>query len=198
MIVAAMAGNRVFATGGLGGVHRGAETTFDVSADLQELAHTPVAVVSAGAKAVLDLRLTLEYLETHGVPVIGYRTDRFPAFWSRDSGLSVDARAEEPAEVARIMMAKWDMGLSGGLVVANPIPEAHALPLATIERAIASALGDARTRGIDGKAVTPFLLERINALTGGESLRSNVELVLNNARLAAEIAVEYAALAPPR
>ena len=198
MIVAAMAGIRVFATGGIGGVHRGAETSFDVSADLQELAHTPVAVVSAGAKAVLDLRLTLQYLETHGVPVIGYRTDRFPAFWSRDSGLSVDARADEPAEIARIMAAKWDMGLSGGLVVANPIPEAYALPLSMIERAIASALDEARTRGIDGKAVTPFLLERINAFTGGESLRSNVELVLNNARLAAEIAVEYAALSTPR
>ncbi len=147
---------------------------------------------------MLDLRLTLEYLETHGVPVIGYRTDRFPAFWSRDSGLPVDARADEPAEIARIMAAKWDMGLSGGLVVANPIPEAYALPLSTIERAIASALDEARTRGIDGKAVTPFLLERVNALTGGETLRSNVELVLNNARLAAEIAVEYAALATAR
>ena len=198
MIVAAMAGIRVFATGGIGGVHRGAETSFDISADLQELAHTPVAVVSAGAKAVLDLRLTLEYLETHGVPVIGYRTDRFPAFWSRDSGLPVDARADTPAEIARIMMAKWEIDLSGGLVIANPIPEAHALPQSMIERALASALDEARARGIDGKAVTPFLLERINALTGGESLRSNIELVLNNARLAAQIAVEYAALPAPR
>jgi pseudouridine-5'-phosphate glycosidase len=194
MIAAALAGIRVFATGGIGGVHRGAETTFDVSADLQELARTPVAVVCAGAKAVLDLRLTLEYLETHGVPVLGYRTDRLPAFYYRDSGLALDVRVDEPAQVARIMRAKWRIGLDGGIVVANPIPEACELARDTVERAIDDALRDANTHGIAGKAVTPFLLERINALTEGRSLDSNVALVVNNARLAARVAVAYAGL----
>jgi len=194
MIVAALAGIRVFATGGIGGVHRGAATSFDISADLAELARTPVAVVCAGAKAVLDLRLTLEYLETHGVPVLGYRTDRLPAFYYRDSGLAVDARVDESADIARIMRAKWRMGLDGGLVVANPIPEAFELAPDVVERAIEEALREAQARAVAGKAVTPFLLERINALTGGDSLHGNIALVVNNARLAARVAVAYAAL----
>lgn len=194
MIVAALAGIRVFATGGIGGVHRGAQTSFDISADLEELARTPVAVVCAGAKSILDLGLTLEYLETHGVPVIGYRTDTLPAFFTRDSALGVDARLEEPDEVARVMKARWDLGLGGGLVIANPIPPQYALPTDVVERAIDQALGEARAQRISGKATTPFLLSRVNALTGGDSLQSNIQLVLNNARLAAAVAVAYAAL----
>jgi pseudouridine-5'-phosphate glycosidase len=193
MIIAALAGIRVFATGGIGGVHRGAQASFDISADLQELARTSVAVVCAGAKAVLDLRLTLEYLETHGVPVIGFGSDRFPAFWSRDSGLAVDMRADTPDDVARVMHAKWSLGLEGGIVVANPIPERFELPRARIESAIDQALDEARAQGVAGKAVTPFLLERINALTGGDSLEANVALVRNNAVVAAKIAAAYAA-----
>ncbi len=194
MIIAALAGIRIFATGGIGGVHRGAESSFDISADLQELARTPVAVVCAGPKAILDLRLTLEYLETHGVPVIGYRTDSLPSFYCRDSAFGVDARLDEPEEIARVMKAKWGIGLDGGLVVANPIPEEHALPREVIDRAIEQALAEARSEGIAGKSETPFLLSRINALTGGNSLASNIQLVLNNARLAAAIAVAYATL----
>ena len=194
MIVAALAGIRVFATGGIGGVHRGAESSFDISADLEELATTDVAVVCAGAKAILDLRLTLEYLETHGVPVIGYRTDRLPAFWSRDSGLAVDVRADEPMEIARMMEAKWQLGLAGGLVIANPIPEAFELPRDEVERAIERASEEAAAQGVAGKALTPFLLERVNALTGGDSLAGNIQLVRNNARLAAQVAVAYAGL----
>ena len=192
MIVAEIAGIRVFATGGIGGVHRGAQESFDISADLTELARTSVAVVCAGAKAVLDLRLTLEYLETHGVPVIGYGTDRLPAFWSRDSGLAVDARVDTAQDVARIMHAKWSMGLAGGIVVANPIPEAHEIARERIDEAIAQALDDARSQGIGGKDVTPFLLARVNALTGGDSLAANVALVRNNASVAAQIAAAYA------
>jgi pseudouridine-5'-phosphate glycosidase len=194
MIVAALAGMPVFATGGIGGVHRGAATSFDISADLQELARTSVAVVCAGAKAVLDLRLTLEYLETHGVPVIGYGTQRLPAFWTRDSGLGVDARADTPADVARVMHAKWSLGLAGGIVVANPIPERFDLPAERVDRAIEEALADAGAQGIAGKAVTPFLLARVNALTGGDSLEANVALVRSNASVAAKIAAAYAAL----
>jgi pseudouridine-5'-phosphate glycosidase len=194
MIIAALAGIRVFATGGIGGVHRGAQTSFDISADLQELARTSIAVVCAGAKSVLDLGLTLEYLETHGVPVIGYRSDTLPAFYSRDSAFSVDARLDEPAEIACVMKAKWDLGLSGGLVVANPIPAQHALPREVIDHAIEQALADARAQGIGGKSATPFLLARVNALTGGDSLASNIQLMLNNARLAAAVAVAYRAL----
>ena len=195
MIVARLAGIPVFATGGIGGVHRGAERSFDISADLQELARSPVAVVCAGAKAILDLRLTLEYLETHGVPVIGYRTDSLPAFYTRDSGFAVDARLDEPEDIARVMRAKWELELGGGLVVANPIPAAHALPREIVDRAIDQALADAHAEGVSGKAVTPYLLARINALTGGDSLAGNIELVLDNARLAAKIAAAYAALA---
>jgi pseudouridine-5'-phosphate glycosidase len=192
MIIAALAGIRVFATGGIGGVHRGAATSFDISADLQELARTPVAVICAGAKSILDLRLTLEYLETHGVPVVGYRCDEFPAFFTRGSGLPVDVRLDDATAIAQVMEAQWALGL-GGLVVANPVSESFALPRERAEEAIERALREASAQGVTGKALTPFLLARVNALTGGDSLASNRELVLNNARLAAEVAVAYAA-----
>jgi pseudouridine-5'-phosphate glycosidase len=194
MIIAAMAGIRVFATGGIGGVHRGAAQTFDISADLQELARTPVAVVCAGAKSILDLGLTLEYLETHGVPVVGYRTAQLPAFFTQDSGFAVDYRLDAASDIARLLQIKWAMGLGGGVVIANPIPAAHAMPRAVIDAAIAQALSDAQAQGISGKQTTPFLLERVNALTGGNSLAANIELVLNNARLASAVAVALAAL----
>ena len=194
MIIAAMAGIRVFATGGIGGVHRGAAQTFDISADLQELARTPVAVVCAGAKSILDLGLTLEYLETHGVPVVGYRTAQLPAFFTQDSGFSVDYRLDDASEIARLLQIKWAMGLGGGVVIANPIPAAHAMPRAVIDAAIEQALSDAQAQGISGKQTTPFLLERVNALTGGNSLAANIELVLNNARLASAVAVALAGL----
>lgn len=193
MIVAALAGIRVFATGGIGGVHRGAETSFDVSADLQELARTPVAVVCAGAKSILDLGLTLEYLETHGVPVIGYRTDVLPAFYTRESDFGVDLRLDEPGEIADVMHAKWRLGLGGGLVIANPAPPDHALPREAVDGAIAQALAEATAQGVSGKAITPFLLARITALTGGRSLAANVALVKDNARLAARIAQAWCA-----
>ena len=191
MVIAAAAGIRVFATGGIGGVHRGAATTMDISADLQELARTPVAVVCAGAKSILDLGLTLEYLETHGVPVLGYQTDALPAFFCRDSGHQVDARLDDPAAIARVMQAQWAIG-RGGLLVTNPIPEAHALPRQAMDAAIAQALADCAAQGITGKATTPFLLQRVNALTGGQSLAANVQLVRSNARLAAQVAVAFA------
>ena len=194
MIIAAMAGIRVFATGGIGGVHRGAAHTFDISADLQELARTPVAVVCAGAKSILDLGLTLEYLETHGVPVVGYRTAQLPAFFTQDSGFAVDYRLDAASDIARLLQIKWAMGLGGGVVIANPIPEAHAMPRAVIDAAIAQALSDAQAQGISGKQTTPFLLERVNALTGGNSLAANIELVLNHARLASAVAVALAGL----
>lgn len=194
MIVAALAGIRVFATGGIGGVHRGAETSFDISADLQELAQTPVAVVCAGAKSILDLGLTLEYLETHGVPVIGYQTDTLPAFFTRDSGFALAQRLDEPAAIARLLHAQWaGLGYQGGAVIANPIPAEYALPRELADRATALALAEAKAEGVQGKAVTPFLLQRVNELTGGDSLASNVQLVLNNARLAAAIAAAYSA-----
>lgn len=193
MVIAAMAGIRVFATGGIGGVHRGAQESFDVSADLQELAQTPVAVVCAGAKSILDLRLTLEYLETHGVAVVGYQTDALPAFFTRDSAFQVDYRLDTAAEIAAVLKAKWTMGLKGGMVVANPIPETYAMPRAAIDQAIEQALQEATQQGIAGKASTPFLLARVNQITGGNSLASNIQLVLNNARLAAAIALAYAA-----
>jgi pseudouridylate synthase len=196
MIIAAMAGITVFATGGIGGVHRGAELSFDISADLQELAITPVAVVCAGAKSILDLRLTLEYLETHGVPVVGYQTASLPAFFTRDSEFKVDYRLDTAAEIAQAMHAKWAMGLRGGMVIANPIPHAFAMPRSSIDPAIEQALSEAKAQGIEGKESTPFLLARVCELTGGDSLASNIQLVLNNARLAAEIALEYAALKP--
>ena len=192
MIVAHLAGIRIFATGGIGGVHRGAAVTMDISADLEELARTPVAVVSAGAKSILDLGLTLEYLETRGVPVIGYGTDEFPAFYTRKSGLPVDCRLDTAADVAKLLKVKWEMNLYGGAVVANPVPEQHQLDPLVMQNAIEAALVEAERQGIRGKAITPFLLAAIERLTGGKSLESNIELVLNNARLAAGIAVEYA------
>ncbi len=197
MIIAAMAGIRVFATGGIGGVHRGAEHSFDISADLQELATTPVAVVCAGAKSILDLRLTLEYLETHGVPVVGYQTSSLPAFFTRDSDYAVDYRLDSAAEIAQVMHAKWAMQLRGGLVIANPVPQAFAMPRSVIDPAIAQALQEAKAQNIQGKESTPFLLARVCEITGGDSLAANIQLVLNNARLAADIAVNYAALTAP-
>ena len=191
MVVAAMAGIRVFATGGIGGVHRGAAQSFDISADLQELAHTPVAVVCAGAKSILDLRLTLEYLETQGVSVVGYQTDALPAFFTRDSAFKVDYRLDSAAEIAAVLKAKWAMGLHGGMVVANPIPAEFAMPRAAIDQAIDQALQEAQAQGVSGKESTPFLLARVCELTGGDSLASNIRLVLNNARLAAAIAGAY-------
>lgn len=197
MIIAAMAGIRVFATGGIGGVHRGAETSFDVSADLQELAQTPVAVVCAGAKSILDLGLTLEYLETHGVPVIGYQTEQLPAFFTRGSVFKVDYRLEDATSIAQVMQAKWGMALKGGMVIANPIPEQYAMPSAAIDAAIEQALAEANDQNISGKQATPFLLARVCELTGGDSLASNIQLVLNNARLASAIAKAYCQLATP-
>jgi pseudouridine-5'-phosphate glycosidase len=188
MRIAAMAGIRVFATGGIGGVHRGAELTGDVSADLTELARSAVAVISAGAKAILDLPRTLEMLETLSVPVIGYQCDEFPAFYSRTSGLPVPVRADSPEEIAAILAARWRLSSVGGALIANPIPEAEEIPAAMIEAHIAAALKDAHTRGISGKDVTPFLLARIRDLTAGESQRANVALALNNAQLGAKVA----------
>ena len=194
MVVAALAGVRVFATGGIGGVHRGAERSWDVSADLEELGRTEVAVVCAGAKSILDLPKTLEYLETKGVPVIGFCTDEFPAFYTSRSGLHLEDRADNPAQVARILAAKWGLGLGGGVVVANPVPERHSMDSAAIGAAIETALEAAAKAGVKGKDVTPFLLAKVKELTGGESLEANIALVLNNADLAARIAVEYSRL----
>ena len=188
MIIAAMAGIKVFATGGVGGVHRGAETTMDISADLEELAQTPVMVICAGAKSILDLGLTLEYLETKGVPVIGYGTDELPAFYTRKSGFKVDYRLDTPEELAAAFRAKMEMGLKGGMLVTNPIPEAFSMDPDRINAAIDEAVAEAREKGIQGKETTPFLLARIKDLTGGDSLASNIQLVLNNARLAARTA----------
>jgi pseudouridine-5'-phosphate glycosidase len=189
MIIAALPGIRIFATGGIGGVHRGAAATFDISADLQELAHTPVAVVCSGAKSILDLQLTLEYLETFGVPVLGYQTDEFPAFYTRKSGLSVDYRMDTPESVARLLKTKWELGLDGGVVIANPIPTEYALDPGMMEKTITEALAQADGAGIKGKAITPFLLAAMEKLTSGQSLASNIELVCNNAVVAAGIAV---------
>ncbi|MDP2083591.1 MAG: pseudouridine-5'-phosphate glycosidase [Gemmobacter sp.] len=194
MICAHLAGIRVFATGGIGGVHRGAETSFDVSADLYELAATPVTVVSAGAKAILDLPKTLELLETLGVPVIAYGQDDVPAFWSRSSGLRAPMRADDPATIAAAHLMRGRLGLPGGQLVANPIAPEHEVPMAEIGPVIETALAEAAALGIAAKAVTPFLLDRIMALTDGRSLASNTELVLANARLGAAIAVELARL----
>lgn len=188
MIIAAMAGIQVFATGGIGGVHRGAETTMDISADLEELAQTPVMVICAGAKSILDLGLTLEYLETKGVPVIGYQTDELPAFYTRHSGFNVDYRIDTPEELAAAFKAKLDMGLKGGMLVTNPIPEQYSMPADVINKAIDQAIEESKQRGIHGKQTTPFLLAKVKELTGGDSLASNIQLVLNNARLAAKTA----------
>ena len=191
MIIAHMAGIKVFATGGIGGVHRGAETTMDISADLEELASTPVMVVCAGAKSILDLGLTLEYLETKGVPVIGYGTDELPAFYTRHSGFGVDYRADSPEELAAMFKAQRDLGLKGGMLVTNPIPEEYSMDKAVIDAAIDQAIKEASEKGIKGKETTPFLLAKVVELTGGDSLDSNIALVLNNARLAAKTAAEF-------
>jgi len=188
MIIASMAGIRVFATGGVGGVHRGAEKTMDISADLEELAMTEVAVVCAGAKSILDLGLTLEYLETKGVPVLGYQTEELPAFYTRKSGFAVDYKVDTPEEIADILRTKWDLGLKGGALIANPIPEEYSMDADLITRVIEDAVKEAEALGIKGKDTTPFLLAKIKEITGGESLESNIQLVYNNARLAAEIA----------
>lgn len=194
MIVADMAGIRVFVTGGIGGVHRGAQETFDISADLMELAQTSVAVVCAGAKSILDIGLTLEVLETHGVPVVGYKTSDFPAFYTRNSGFGVDVTVDDANEAAEILKAKWGMGLSGGVLIANPIPEEWALDKKTIDDAIAQALGEADSQNVRGKEITPFLLARVKALTEGKSLESNIQLVYNNAMVGGKIAAAYAKL----
>lgn len=196
MMAANWAGVRVFATGGIGGVHRGAESTFDISADLEELGRTPVAVVCAGAKSILDIPKTLEVLETKGVPVLGFGTDDFPAFWARTSGYKLDRRVEGPGEVARILSLQFGLGL-GGVLIANPVPEADALNADEIEATIQAAIADADRAGVTRKALTPYLLGRIVELTGGRSLVSNIALVENNARVAAEIAVALAALVGP-
>ena len=188
MIIAAMAGIKVFATGGIGGVHRGAEVTMDISADLEELAMTPVLVVCAGAKSILDLGLTLEYLETKGVPVIGYQTEELPAFYTRKSGFNVDYRLDTPEEIAAAFRAKLGMDLKGGMLVTNPIPEAYSMDPEVISKAIDDAVAEANRKGIRGKQTTPFLLAKIKDITGGDSLASNIQLVYNNARLAAQIA----------
>lgn len=191
MIGAAMAGIKFFATGGLGGVHREAQQTFDISADLQELAHTSVAVICAGAKAILDLNLTMEYLETFGVPVLGLRTDYLPAFYSKSSGLKLDYNCKDEKEVAAIVKAKWEMGLDGGVVIGNPIPDEYAMPNEEINVYIEKALQMCKEKGIKGKDTTPFLLATVKDLTGGDSLKSNLELAYNNARAAAKIAKAY-------
>lgn len=191
MIGAAMAGIKFFATGGLGGVHREAQQTFDISADLQELAHTSVAVICAGAKAILDLNLTMEYLETFGVPVLGLRTDYLPAFYSKSSGLKLDYNCKDEKEVAAIVKTKWEMGLDGGVVIGNPIPDEYAMPNEEINVYIEKALQMCKEKGIKGKDTTPFLLATVKDLTGGDSLKANLELAYNNARAAARIAKSY-------
>ncbi|TBR42742.1 pseudouridine-5'-phosphate glycosidase [Marinomonas agarivorans] len=188
MIIAAMAGIQVFATGGIGGVHRGAETSFDISADLQELAQTNVAVVCAGAKSILDLALTREYLETYGVPIVGYNTQQLPAFYTRESNQTVDYNLTTPNQIADFLTTKWDLGLDGGVVIANPIPQEFAMTKTLIDKVISQALAEARERGITGKDTTPFLLSQVTKHTEGKSLVSNIELVCNNAQLAANIA----------
>ena len=193
MIIAALAGIKIFATGGIGGVHRGAQQTFDISADLEELAQTPVMVICAGAKSILDLGLTLEYLETKGVPVIGYQTEELPAFYTRHSGFKVDYRIDTPEELAAAFKAKIDCGLKGGMLVTNPIPEQYSMPKDIIDAAIDKAIREMDAAGIHGKQCTPFLLAKVKDLTGGDSLAANIQLVLNNARLAAQTAVALCA-----
>ena len=194
MLIASLAGIRIFATGGIGGVHRGAQETMDISADLQELAHTNVCVVGAGCKSILDIGLTLEYLETMGVPVLGYQTDDFPAFYCRKSGFGVDYNVSDAAMAAKIMKTKWDLGLEGGILIGNPIPKEYELDYDEMETVIKKALDLAKEKGIRGKATTPFLLANIKDITKGESLASNLQLAYNNAAVASEIAVEFAKL----
>ena len=188
MMIADMAGIRVFATGGIGGVHRGAQETFDISADLEELADTSVMVICAGAKSILDLGLTLEYLETHGVTVIGYGTDELPAFYTRHSGFKVDVRMDTPEQIAAVIRAQNELGLESGMLIVDPVPEEHSMPKAEIDAAIASALAAANAAGVHGKEITPFLLAKVKDVTGGKSLKSNIALVYNNVELAARIA----------
>lgn len=194
MIIANLADIKVFATGGIGGVHRGAEHTMDISADLEELAMTDVAVVCAGAKSILDIGLTLEFLETKGVPVIGYQTKELPAFYTRKSGFSVDYKIDTPEEIAELLKAKWDIGLKGGAVIANPIPEEFAMDFDLITNAINNAVKEAEENGIKGKQSTPFLLSKVKDITEGKSLIANIELVYNNAKLACGIAKKYVTL----
>ena len=191
MIIAAMAGIRVFATGGIGGVHRGAQESFDISADIDELARTDVAVVCAGIKSILDIGLSLECLESRGIPVLGFGTDRMPAFYSVDSGFGVDHRCDTPKAVASVMLAKWSMDLSGGLLVAQPVPADYGMDSRQIDTAIDTAIQDAADQEITGKGLTPFVLARVAELTGGKSLEANIALVENNVRLGARIAIEY-------
>ena len=194
MMIAAMAGIKVFATGGIGGVHRGAETTMDISADLEELAKTPVLVVCAGAKAILDLGLTLEYLETKGVTVIGYGTKELPAFYTRSSGFGVDYELDTPEEVATAFHVKQVLGQEGGLLVTNPIPQEYSMDPAVINKAIDEAVAECKAKGVHGKETTPFLLAKVKDLTGGDSLDSNIQLVYNNARVASAIACSLSKL----
>lgn len=194
MILANMAGIRIFATGGIGGVHRDGQNTMDISADLQELAHTPVGVVCAGAKSILDIGRTLEYLETMGVPVLGMDTDDFPAFFCRRSGFGVDFNVKTPEIAAKILKAKWDIGLAGGAIIANPIPKEYELDFDEMEKIITRALDSAKNDGVHGKNITPYLLAHIKDYTGGESLASNLQLAYNNARTASRIAAEYCKL----
>jgi pseudouridylate synthase len=188
MIIASLAGIKVFATGGIGGVHRGAQQTFDISADLLELANTNVAVVCAGAKSILDIGLTLEYLETNGVPVIGYETDEFPAFYTRQSGFKVDYRVDSTEELAFALKSKWDLNLKGGVVIGNPIPKEYEMDYNLINTAINNALDEANEKNISGKEVTPFLLDKVKSITSGKSLESNIKLVYNNSMVAAQLA----------
>ena len=192
MILAEKAGVSIFATGGIGGVHRGAEKTMDISADLDELSKTNVCVVCAGAKSILDLNLTMEYLETKGVAVVGYGTDELPAFFTRESGIKLTCRMDTPEEIAKALVAKDDMELGGGMLVTNPIPAEYSMDAKVIGEAIDKAVAEAEERGVKGKDITPFLLDKIQKITGGNSLASNIQLVLNNARLASQIAVEKA------
>lgn len=194
MILANLAGVKVFATGGIGGVHRGAQETFDISADLQELANTNVAVVCAGAKSILDIGLTLEYLETNGVPVVGFGTEEFPAFYTRKSGFGVDYKVDSSMEVANALKAKWDLDLKGGMVIGNPIPKEFEMDYDTINNAIEAALKEANEKNITGKKVTPFLLDKVKTITAGKSLDANIELVYNNAKVAAQIAKDLSDL----
>lgn len=194
MIVANLAGIKIFVTGGIGGVHRGASTSFDISADLTELAKTNVAVVCAGAKSILDIGLTLEYLETQGVPVIGYQTDELPAFYTRSSGFGVDYKIDSTADLAKAIKTKWDLGLNGGVVVGNPVPLEFEMSKKVIDQAIETALAEADQKAISGKDITPFLLAKIVELTGAQSLKTNIQLVLNNARVGGQLAKDYSSI----
>ena len=194
MMIAHMAGIKLFATGGIGGVHRGAETTMDISADLEELGQTDVMVVCAGAKAILDLKLTLEYLETKGVPVLGYQTQELPAFYTRTSGLKVDYQVDSPEMLAKILKTQHDLGLHGGILVTNPIPEQYSMDADAINAVIDQAIAEAQEKGIHGKETTPFLMAKVKEITGGDSLEANIRLVFNNAKLAAQTAAAYAKL----